>query len=288
MATALHTFQGGFPCPVSCNFLAPSLSRGHQTVAAGEESLHGAPSANNTTNRQGRCNVKADSLEQIYIQKLKDLYDAEKQIITALPEMAKATSSSDLKEAFEKHLEQTNGQLMRLDKILDRAGERESGKTCAGMEGLLKEGEELLSEQDKGPALDAALIAAAQSVEHYEMAGYGSARTWARQLGDTQATGLLEETLEEEKQTDADLTEIAETLVNPEAGGTAEEEDIEEEEEEKDEGDSEEDELELEEEEQTIELSPDGEESDTGELNVEQGGKTSGKTSSSARKKRKS
>jgi len=141
--------------------------------------------------------VKADSLEQIYIQKLKDLYDAEKQIITALPEMAKATSSSDLKEAFEKHLEQTNGQLMRLDKILDRAGERESGKTCAGMEGLLKEGEELLSEQDKGPALDAALIAAAQSVEHYEMAGYGSARTWARQLGDTQATGLLEETLEE-------------------------------------------------------------------------------------------
>ena len=120
------------------------------------------------------------------------------------------------------------------------------------------------------------------------MAGYGSARTWARQLGDTQAAGLLEETLEEEKQTDADLTEIAETLVNPEAGGTAEEEDIEEEEEEKDEGDSEEDELELEEEEQTIELSPDGEESDTGELNVEQGGKTSGKTSSSARKKRKS
>src|SRR5205823_556277 len=136
-------------------------------------------------------------LEQIYLGKLQDLYDAENQILGALPKMAKATSLADLQEAFERHLEQTKGQVKRLDQVFKELGEHAGGKTCMGMEGLLKEGEELLAEREKGPALDAALIAAAQAVEHYEIAGYGSAHTWARQLGRDRAADLLEETLEE-------------------------------------------------------------------------------------------
>ena len=173
--------------------------------------------------------MKTATLEEVYVEKLKDLYDAEEQIVKGLPKMAKAASTPALQEAFEKHLEQTKGQIMRLDKIFESLGASADGKQCVGMRGLLEEGEELLSEQQAGPALDAALIAAAQSVEHYEMAGYGSAQTWARQLGYGQAADLLEETLEEEEQTDQDLTEIAETLVNPDAGGDADEEDEDEE-----------------------------------------------------------
>jgi ferritin-like metal-binding protein YciE len=227
-----------------------------------------------------------DSLDKIYGEKLNDLYDAEKQIIAALPKVVKATSSSDLKETFEKHLEQTNGHVMRLDKIFERNGEREDGKGCIGMEGLLKDGEELLTDQERGPALDAALIAAAQSVEHYEIAGYGSAQTWARRLGDQESANLLEETLEEEKQTDAELTEIAGTLVNPEAGGTAdEEEDIEDEE--TTEGDEEDDQdIEEDGEEETAEgFNSDGQESNIRSRNVQHHGKASEESRSPARRK---
>jgi ferritin-like metal-binding protein YciE len=235
--------------------------------------------------------VKADFLEQIHVDKLKDLYDAEKQIIGALPKMANAASLSDLKEALQKHLEQTKGQVMRLDKIFSGNGERDGGKSCAGMQGLLEEGEELLKQQQKGPALDAALIAAAQSVEHYEMAGYGSAQTWARQPGRTQHASLLEETLEKEKDADAELTEIAQTLVNPEASGTAEEEEDndEEEEEEEDEGEIEEDEFEEEEEEGTVvELGADGQEGDEEEMDTGEKGRSRGSSSSSASERKRS
>ena len=188
--------------------------------------------------------MPAESLQEVYREKLQDLYDAENQIIAALPKMANATSSSELQEAFQHHLEQTKGQVKRLEQVFKQLGEHAEGKKCLGMEGLLKEGEELLDDQGKGSALDAALIAAAQSVEHYEIAAYGSAQTWARQLGQDQAADLLEETLEEEKQTDADLSEIAETLVNPEAGGDSEEEEEDEEEEEETDEEEEEEALE--------------------------------------------
>jgi ferritin-like metal-binding protein YciE len=245
--------------------------------------------------------VNTGDLEQIYGKKLNDLYDAEKQIIAALPKMSKAASSSDLKEAFEKHLEQTKGHVMRLDEIFERGAEREQDKTCKGMEGLLKEGEELLNEEEQGPALDVALIAAAQSVEHYEMAGYGSAQTWARQLGHKEAANLLEETLEEEKETDAELTEIAEALVNPEAGGTAEE-DLEDDEELEDEESleeideegedledvDEEEENDIEEEERSTPKafnSPDGEGGSTGKRKTEQHGQANRKSGSSSSRK---
>ena len=166
--------------------------------------------------------MKMATLEEVYVDKLRDLYDAEEQIVKALPKMAKAASMPDLQEAFQKHLEQTKAQIMRLDEVFETLGASPDGKQCKGMRGLLEEGEELLTEGEQGSALDAALIAAAQSVEHYEIAGYGSAQTWARQLGQTQVADLLEETLEEEEQTDEDLTEIAEALVNPEAGGEQE------------------------------------------------------------------
>lgn len=166
--------------------------------------------------------MKTATLEEVYVDKLRDLYDAEEQIVKALPKMAKAAWTPALQEAFQRHLEQTKGQVVRLDQVFETLGASSDGKQCAGMRGLLEEGEELLTGQEQGPALDAALIAAAQSVEHYEIAGYGSAQTWARQLGQTQVAHLLEETLEEEEQTDEDLTEIAETLVNPETSGNEE------------------------------------------------------------------
>jgi ferritin-like metal-binding protein YciE len=162
--------------------------------------------------------MQMQSLDEVYMNKLKDLYDAENQIVDALPKMAKAASSEDLKAAFEKHLEQTKGQIGRLDEVFEMLGVSAGNRQCVGMRGLLEEGEELLNGQEGGPALDAALIAAAQSVEHYEIAGYGSVQTWARELGQLEAADLLEETLEEERETDESLTEIAESLVNPDAG----------------------------------------------------------------------
>jgi len=178
--------------------------------------------------------MKMQSLDEVYMNKLKDLYDAENQIVDALPKMGQAASSAELKDALRKHLEQTKGQVIRLEEIFDMLGASAGNRHSSGIRGLLQEGDDLVNEQEQGPALDAALIAAAQSVEHYEIAGYGAAQTWARQLGQREAADLLEETLEEERQTDEELTEIAETLVNVEANREVdeeeEEEDLEEEE----------------------------------------------------------
>jgi ferritin-like metal-binding protein YciE len=162
--------------------------------------------------------MQMQSLDEVYMNKLKDLYDAENQIVEALPKMGRAASSEDLKEAFQKHLEQTKGQIGRLDEVFEMLGASAGNRQCVGMRGLLEEGKELLNGQEQGAALDAALIAAAQSVEHYEIAGYGSAQTWARELGQSEAADLLEETFEKEIETDENLTEIAETLVNRDAG----------------------------------------------------------------------
>lgn len=161
--------------------------------------------------------MKVKSLKELYVEELKDVYDAENQIVKALPKMAKATTDSKLKQAFEEHLEQTRGHVRRLEQIFDGLGESAKAKKCDGLRGIIDEGEKTISDGEQGPVLDAGLIAGAQRVEHYEMAAYGSLRTWAQQLGDNRAAQLLEETLNEEKQADHLLTQIAETSVNAQA-----------------------------------------------------------------------
>ena len=157
------------------------------------------------------------TLEDLYIEEMQDLYSAENQIIEALPKMIQAATEPKLREGFTLHLEQTKEQAKRLEQIFSRIGKSPDGKTCKAMKGLVAEGAEALKDVHPGPVLDAALIGAAQRIEHYEMAGYGTARTFAKQLGDHESISLLEKTLQEEKLTNEKLTHVAETLVNPQA-----------------------------------------------------------------------
>ena len=147
-----------------------------------------------------------DSLQELYVDELKDLYSAEKQLTKALPKMAKAATSPELRSGFEEHLEQTKGHVQRLEEIFSMLGKRGSGKKCMGMEGLVKEGSEVMSEDFEEDVMDAALIAAAQRVEHYEIAGYGTVCAYADLLGEKEHAALLRQTLEEEKETDRKLT----------------------------------------------------------------------------------
>ncbi|MBA3913176.1 MAG: ferritin-like domain-containing protein [Acidobacteriales bacterium] len=161
-----------------------------------------------------------ESLRELYIDELKDLYSAETQLVKALPKLAKASSSEDLRSAFEKHLEQTHGQVQRLEKIFQALGENPKGKKCMGMQGLVEEGAEMMQEDFEGAVMDAALIGAAQRVEHYEIAAYGTVRSFAETLGETQHVTLLEATLNEEKETDERLTRLAKEI-NQQAQGEA-------------------------------------------------------------------
>lgn len=158
-----------------------------------------------------------ESLQDVYLEQLKDLYSAEQQILKALPKMANAASHADLRRAFQEHEVMTRTHVERLEKIFDNLGEKPGGHKCKGMEGLVAEGEELLEEHEAGEALDAAMIAAAQRVEHYEIAGYGSVRTFANLLGLGEHADLLQRTLDEEGDTDKRLTGLAETVVNIDA-----------------------------------------------------------------------
>jgi len=153
--------------------------------------------------------VKLETMKELLLDELQDLYSAETQITKALPKMAKASSSADLKHAFESHLQETEGHVQRLEKIFKNLQESPKGKTCEGMKGLLKEGDERVKEGGESDVLDAGLIAAAQRVEHYEIAAYGSARTYAELLGENEIAKLLEQTLEEEKSADQKLTKVA-------------------------------------------------------------------------------
>jgi len=152
------------------------------------------------------------ALMELYVDELKDLYDAESRLVKALPKVAKSATSEKLRSAVEEHLEQTKGHVDRLKEIFDNLGEKATGKKCAGMMGILKEGEDLLDEDFEAEGMDAALISAAQRVEHYEIAAYGCVRTWAELLGENEASSLLEKTLEEEKETDEKLTQLAEEI----------------------------------------------------------------------------
>lgn len=156
--------------------------------------------------------MQKDSLRQLYVNELKDLYNAETQLVKVLPKMAKASSNAELRQGFEEHLRQTSEHVSRLEQIFDMLGEKATGKKCLGMDGLVKEGAEVMSEDYEGAVMDAAIIGAAQRVEHYEIAAYGTVRTFAEILGENEHVSLLEQTLEEEKQTDEKLTQLAEEI----------------------------------------------------------------------------
>jgi ferritin-like metal-binding protein YciE len=157
------------------------------------------------------------TLEDLYTDMLKDLYSAEKQLVKALPKMAKNAQSPDLQKAFQEHLRQTEGHVERIERIFSDLEGSPRGKKCVGMEGLIEEGNEILQEDAEPDVLDAGLIAAAQKVEHYEIASYGTARAWAERLGYDKAARLLQQTLEEESMANEKLTRIAESHVNMEA-----------------------------------------------------------------------
>jgi ferritin-like metal-binding protein YciE len=161
--------------------------------------------------------MKLDTLQKLYTNELRDLYNAEHQLLKALPKMAKAASSEELKNAFEKHLEQTKSHVERLEKVFEELDEKPKGKTCHAMKGLIEEGSEILQQDGEESILDAGIIVAAQKVEHYEIAGYGSVRTFAHLLGQNKAAELLQTTLDEESETNELLNRLAESTVNPEA-----------------------------------------------------------------------
>src|SRR6266446_5111545 len=158
--------------------------------------------------------MQLETLEDLYIHELKDLYSAEKQLIRALPKMAKAAKNQQLTAGFQEHLEQTKEHAARIEKILSEHKQSTRGSKCKGMEGLIAEGAELIEEEADEEVKDAGLIAAAQRVEHYEMAGYGTAHAYAKLLGDREGAKLLQTTLEEEKQTDQKLSELADSAIN--------------------------------------------------------------------------
>jgi ferritin-like metal-binding protein YciE len=171
----------------------------------------------NTAHNEVDMTKAAKTLSDLFHDTLKDIYFAEKKILTALPKMAKAAQSPELKAAFEKHLDETEGQVERLEKVFATIDKKPQGKTCDAIVGITDEGAEIMKEYKGAPSLDAGLLAAAQAVEHYEISRYGTLKAWAEKLGLDDAAELLAETLEEEKATDEALTEIAESAVNAEA-----------------------------------------------------------------------
>ena len=161
--------------------------------------------------------AKEKTLDDLFLTTLKDVYYAEKQILRALPKMAKAAESNELRQAFEKHRGETEEQVQRLEQVFEIIGKRASGKTCDAIQGIIEEGKEIMDDFADSEALDAGLIAAGQAVEHYEISRYGTLRSWAQELGLEDAVPLLEQTLEEEKKTDELLTQLAEARVNQKA-----------------------------------------------------------------------
>jgi ferritin-like metal-binding protein YciE len=161
--------------------------------------------------------AKQKTLDDLFLETLKDMYHAEKQLMRALPKMAKAADSDELRQAFETHRDETEGQIARLDQVFEMLGKPARGKPCEAIQGLVEEGKEVMENFEGSVALDAGLLSAAQAVEHYEISRYGTLKTWASQLGMNDAAKLLEETLQEEKKTDELLTRLAEAAVNVKA-----------------------------------------------------------------------
>ena len=187
---------------------------------------------NQSSSRSGKTNARRNQsaqsenesgggmnneLHELFLEELADIYSAEQQLTKALPKMAKAAESEELREAFEEHLQQTEEQISRLEQVFESLDEKMQRKTCKAMQGLIEEGTEVMQEHKGSPAIDAALIAAAQKVEHYEIATYGTLCTWAEQMGHRDALDLLKQSIDEEEMTDERLTELAESLANQRA-----------------------------------------------------------------------
>src|SRR5579862_973787 len=175
------------------------------------------PGANSTNHTARKEIMKIESMEDLFLGQIEDLYDAERRLVKALPKMAKAATSEPLRAAFESHLEATKGHVERLERVFSELQMKPKAKTCEAMKGLIAEGDEMVKEVPESALRDAGLIAAANRVEHYEIAAYGSARTFADILGLTEAAALLEQTLQEEKNADQKLTQLAESMINDEA-----------------------------------------------------------------------
>ena len=175
--------------------------------------------------------AQAGTLHDAFIEELRDTYDAEKQLIKALPKLAKASASTDLRAAFETHLEETRGHVERLEQVFESLDEKPRGKHCEGIAGIIEEGKSIMEEEFDDATMDACLIAAGQRAEHYEMAAYGTLIAWAQSMGHTEATDLLQEILDEEKAADKKLSSLAEGGINQEAADAAHPEDEEEEDE---------------------------------------------------------
>ena len=165
--------------------------------------------------------MKIESMEDLFLEQIADLYDAEQRLVKALPKMAEASTSPELRQAFESHLGETKGHVQRLERVFQYTQKDPKGQTCDAMKGLIKEGEQMVSDTDQSPLRDAGLIAAANRVEHYEIAAYGSVRSFASTLGMQEAVALLDATLNEEKKADEKLTKLAESKVNQGASRTA-------------------------------------------------------------------
>lgn len=161
--------------------------------------------------------MKIETMEDLFLEQVEDLYDAEKRLVKALPKMAEAATSLSLRQAFESHLLETEGHVSRLENIFRKLGQDPKSQTCDAMKGLISEGEDMVSDTEPSALRDAGLIASANRVEHYEMAAYGSARTFAQTLGLAEAASLLDQTLQEEKKADQKLTHLAESMINDEA-----------------------------------------------------------------------
>lgn len=209
---AAGTIQRGGLKPGIHNRPAESAAISRDDVRDGAASLY-------NDRKEHHMSTHLETMNDLFLDEIRDLYDAEKQLTKALPKMAKAAATPELKAAFENHLQQTQGHVDRLEEIFETLGEKGTGKKCAAMAGLIKEGEAIVGETDEGSLRDAGIIVAAQKVEHYEMSGYGSARTHAVILGHREIASRLEETLREEKAADRKLNDIALTLVNVEAVG---------------------------------------------------------------------
>ena len=161
--------------------------------------------------------MKIETMDDLFLEQIEDLYDAEKRLVKALPKLASASTSGQLRQALESHLGETKGHVDRLEQVFQQIGKKAKGKTCPAMKGLVEEGEEVVSEIEESPLRDAGIISSGNRVEHYEIAAYGTAKTYAEMLGLDKAVALLEKTLEEEKKADAKLTKLAESLVNKQA-----------------------------------------------------------------------
>jgi ferritin-like metal-binding protein YciE len=182
-----------------------------------ERSKGGSTSRRNKSDINKEGNEMSNDLHELFLDELADIYNSEQQLTKALPKLAKTAKNDQLREAFQQHLEETENHISRLDQVFESLGESMKRKKCKGMEGLIEEGEEVISGQKNSNALDAGLIISAQKVEHYEIAAYGSLCSWAQQMGHNDALELLRETLEEEKAADEKLTEIAESVANTQA-----------------------------------------------------------------------